>query len=411
MSSHPFSVKNYIHAHFFLLEKLVVFDLDETLVHCIFNDRDIEDADIFLDILMINGKSANTGFNIRPYWKELMDEIKKYYEIVVFTASCQNYADTILDYMDPENEYFERRLYRETCWRTEEGVYIKDLRVFQNWDLKDIILVDNAVYSFGFQLDNGIPIFPYIQGKDDEQLLFLKDYLVYMSQKETISDLKKVFQMNYLLNLDIDDLQDIYIPEEEEEEECTEVLLDQLIKNQDFINRASRSPSFGNGKFQYQNKLSTSDDHGQETTEEESKKSSPGIVPDCFIRSNSNNDEMLDPYGFNDPVDLDSMLLNNLDNHLLEQPKGKKKKKGGRLTMMRKNPSVIYKKEKRLDSTGDLTQSLVDNNSSNNDSHKNAGTPKVTAKKKVKRRKLKNMKGCKGATSAVTEADKLEEEP
>lgn len=83
-------------------------------MHCIFNDHDIEEADVFLDILMINGKTANTGFNIRPYWKELMDEIKKYYEIVVFTASCQNYADAILDYMDPENQYFQRRLYRQT---------------------------------------------------------------------------------------------------------------------------------------------------------------------------------------------------------------------------------------------------------------------------------------------------------
>lgn len=287
-------------------------------------------------------------------------------------------------------------------------MYIKDLRVFQNWDLQDVILVDNAVYSFGFQLDNGIPIFPYIQGKDDLQLLYLKEYLVLLSQEETIRDLKKIFQMTYLSGY-IDELELIYNVEEKEEE-CTGKLLDEMYNNQDFLNRASRSPSFGNGKFQYQNRLSTSDDPGQETTEEESKKSSPGIVPDHFIRSNSNNDEMLDPYGFNDPIDLDAVLMSNLDNHLLE-PKGKKKKKGGRLTMLRKNPSVVYKKEKRLDSTGDLTQSLVDNNSSNNDSNKNAGTPKITAKKKTKRRKLKHLKGNKLAASAVTESEKLEDEP
>lgn len=97
-----------------IIEKLVVFDLDETLVHCIYNDQDIDEADVFLDIKMPNGKTANTGFNIRPYWKEMIEEIQKDWEIVVFTASCKNYADAILDYMDPEDKYFHHRLYRET---------------------------------------------------------------------------------------------------------------------------------------------------------------------------------------------------------------------------------------------------------------------------------------------------------
>ena len=34
--------------------------------------------------------------------------------------------------------------------QTEDGVYIKDLRVIRNKSLKDIVIVDNAVYSFGF---------------------------------------------------------------------------------------------------------------------------------------------------------------------------------------------------------------------------------------------------------------------
>lgn len=88
-------------------KKLLVFDLDETLVHWIFNDKDIDDADVFLDIKMPNQKSVKTGFNIRPYWQDLMDSVKNDWEIVVFTASWQNYADTILDYLDPTNEYFK----------------------------------------------------------------------------------------------------------------------------------------------------------------------------------------------------------------------------------------------------------------------------------------------------------------
>jgi len=33
---------------------------------------------------------------------------------------------------------------------TNEGIFIKDLRVIANRDLKDILLVDNAAYSFGY---------------------------------------------------------------------------------------------------------------------------------------------------------------------------------------------------------------------------------------------------------------------
>jgi len=32
----------------------------------------------------------------------------------------------------------------------EGGIHIKDLRLFEGIDLKDIVIVDNAVYSFGY---------------------------------------------------------------------------------------------------------------------------------------------------------------------------------------------------------------------------------------------------------------------
>ena len=38
---------------------------------------------------------------------------------------------------------------------------MKDLQIIANRSLKDMVIVDNAVYSFAFQLDNGIPIVPF----------------------------------------------------------------------------------------------------------------------------------------------------------------------------------------------------------------------------------------------------------
>jgi len=69
--------------------------------------------------------------------------------------------------IDPEGTLINFRLYREHCFETNEGIFIKDLRVIRNRDLKDLILVDNSVYSFGFQLDNGVPIIPYFNDPSD----------------------------------------------------------------------------------------------------------------------------------------------------------------------------------------------------------------------------------------------------
>jgi hypothetical protein len=94
-------------------------------------------------------------------------------------------------------------LYREHCIKTEDNVYIKDLRVFKNRDLKDMIIVDNAVYSFGAQLSNGIPITPFKDDKDDTEFLFLIEYLTnimdiddYREANKDAFKMEKVYKFN-----------------------------------------------------------------------------------------------------------------------------------------------------------------------------------------------------------------------
>lgn len=40
-----------------------------------------------------------------------------------------------------------------------------------------MVLVDNAAYSYAFQLDNAIPILPYYKGKNDYELRALQTYV------------------------------------------------------------------------------------------------------------------------------------------------------------------------------------------------------------------------------------------
>ena len=88
--------------------------------------------------------------------------------------------------IDPEGTLINFRLYREHCFQTEEGIFIKDLRVIRNRDLKDMILVDNSVYSFGFQLDNGVPIIPYFNDPNDRELVYLAQYVLSLSASDDV---------------------------------------------------------------------------------------------------------------------------------------------------------------------------------------------------------------------------------
>jgi len=76
----------------------------------------------------------------------------------------------VLDYLDPHSQYISHRLFRDKYVATEEGVYIKDLRIGTNRNLKDMAIVDNTVYSFGYQLENGSSIMPFYYNKSDTEL-------------------------------------------------------------------------------------------------------------------------------------------------------------------------------------------------------------------------------------------------
>jgi len=70
----------------------LVLDLDETLVH-------------YFDL------GPESHFLIRPGCFEFLDEMAKYFELVIFTAAMQDYADSVLDQLD-KNQVLKYRLYR-----------------------------------------------------------------------------------------------------------------------------------------------------------------------------------------------------------------------------------------------------------------------------------------------------------
>ena len=91
-----------------------------------------------------------------------MNEI---YTIYVFTASTADYAEPIVQFLNQKCKTIHGVLNRKNCMETHNGFFIKDLRIIKNRTLKDLIIVDNLVHSFGLQIQNGIPILEYLKGK------------------------------------------------------------------------------------------------------------------------------------------------------------------------------------------------------------------------------------------------------
>jgi len=161
-------------------KKLVIFDLDETLIHC--QKTDVSMADHTITVNLPSGKTTKVGINIRPHVFECLKKLKEEskYDIICFTASSSFYANPVLDILDKNYEIFSLRLFRENCISyvlDDSFIYIKDLRIFKNVSLNDLLIVDNSLISFAFHLDNGIPILPFYNNKKDNELVYLISYL------------------------------------------------------------------------------------------------------------------------------------------------------------------------------------------------------------------------------------------
>jgi CTD small phosphatase-like protein 2 len=144
----------------------LVLDLDETIIH-----------------FKINPNNESEGvLKLRPGIFEFLETLGKYYEIVIFTAATQEYADLILDRIEEKTIYFDYKLYRQHAVIIDND-FIKDLNRLGR-PLDKVIIVDNMPQNFRLQKENGINIRAY-WGEDpnDTALFSLKDILINIAKE------------------------------------------------------------------------------------------------------------------------------------------------------------------------------------------------------------------------------------
>lgn len=155
-------------------------DLDETMIHCSQSDQKLI-------------------INYRPHLELFLQEMDKYYNLVLFTASEREYAEKILNKIDSESKYIQNVLARENCLKYKNA-YIKDFRIIANRHVnhkEDIVMLDNKVVSFGYNINQGVPILPFYENLEDCELRGIIPFLIELSSKKvSLKDRLKV-RYNY----------------------------------------------------------------------------------------------------------------------------------------------------------------------------------------------------------------------
>ena len=176
-------------------KKLLILDLDETLAHSDldFSLKDkIQKYDTILHFNSDEEKNIPIPLLIRPWTKEFLDYAVQEFDLVIFTASDKQYANEIIDFIEKDKKYFKMRLYRNHCLFIEPGLYIKDLRIFSDYkNIEDIIILDNSLFSFANQLNNGILITSFFSDLNDTFLENVKCYLEYIKIQKDIRLMNK----------------------------------------------------------------------------------------------------------------------------------------------------------------------------------------------------------------------------
>ena len=137
----------------------LVLDLDETLVS-----------------FKVCPEKNKGLLRLRPGLIEFLEEMKKNFELIIFTSATNEYADPLLKAIEKDKKYFDYKLYRQHTIIYNNEI-VKDISKIGR-PLDKVIIVDNLIQNFRLQKENGIMIKAFWgEDNNDTALIELKDIL------------------------------------------------------------------------------------------------------------------------------------------------------------------------------------------------------------------------------------------
>lgn len=153
--------------------KILVLDLDETLIHTLFTGGQTPTGTTADFIISYTTDNYPVTFFVhkRPHVDTFLDVVSQWYELVVYTAGTEMYGSAVADKLDTNRNILKRRYYRQHCTLNGD-TYVKDLSVVHD-DMSSIVTVDNSPNVYCRHPDNVIPIKSWFNNPNDTELLNL----------------------------------------------------------------------------------------------------------------------------------------------------------------------------------------------------------------------------------------------
>ena len=167
--------------------KLLVLDLDETLIHA--RETPLERAEDFraLDYFVYR----------RPHLAHFLDTVAQHFELGVWTSSGHLYAQAVVaQVFAPYPLRFvwsNRRCTIVRDWQTDRQVELKSLAKLKRhgWSLDHLIAVDDTPAKHARNYGNLVRVSEFKGEADDTDLLLLAHYLPTLAQLPTVRHTEK----------------------------------------------------------------------------------------------------------------------------------------------------------------------------------------------------------------------------
>lgn len=171
--------------------KTLILDLDETLIHSLSKGGKMSNGHM-VEVKL--GTHAILYYvHKRPYCDLFLEKVSLWYDVVIFTASVQEYADPVIDWLEQDRKYFKARYYRQHC-TYRYGAYMKDLSIVEA-DLSKAIIVDNSPLSYRLNEENAVPIEGWISDPSDRDLLYL---IIMLQSLSSVNDVRSLLSLRHV---------------------------------------------------------------------------------------------------------------------------------------------------------------------------------------------------------------------
>ncbi|KAJ5069041.1 ctd nuclear envelope phosphatase 1 [Anaeramoeba ignava] len=168
-------------------KKLLILDLDETLVHS--TPQPIDSHFQIKIKVFLDPKPCYLYVYKRPYLDIFLKHVCEWYDVAIFTASLNEYADPVIDFIDPEKK-IKQRLFRDKCTPLN-NTYTKNLNIFKR-DLSSCIIIDNSPIAYSMNPQNAIPITTWMNYQDQKKDASLLVLLPFLEALRTVNDVRSI---------------------------------------------------------------------------------------------------------------------------------------------------------------------------------------------------------------------------